>query len=67
MEYRTSWVLCLVPTHSSMASHVQSSSETWEEEKKKRDQLSSLMGGYLLKGYKMLGTNCPVCGVSGLC
>lgn len=55
-----------------MAYHVQqaarpSESEEWQEKQKRRDQLSSIMGGYLLKGYRMLGTNCPVCGVSAWC
>ncbi len=30
---------------------------------KQREQLSSAMGQYLLKGYRMLGSNCAICGV----
>ncbi|XP_064402858.1 protein ZNRD2-like [Halichondria panicea] len=29
---------------------------------KQREQLSSAMGQYLLKGYRMLGSNCAICG-----
>ena len=32
--------------------------------RERQDKISKLMGGYLLKGYKMLGTNCNDCGVS---
>lgn len=36
----------------------------WEERHQKREKLSNTMGQYLLKGYRMLGTNCKDCGVS---
>lgn len=36
----------------------------WEEQQQKREKLSNTMGQYLLKGYRMLGTNCKNCGVS---
>lgn len=36
----------------------------WEERQQKREKLSNTMGQYLLKGYRMLGTNCKDCGVS---
>lgn len=29
----------------------------------RQDKISKLMGGYLLKGYKMLGECCELCGV----
>jgi len=32
--------------------------------KERQDKISKLMGGYLLKGYRMLGDCCDVCGVS---
>jgi len=28
------------------------------------DRISKIMGSYLLKGYKMLASECPTCGVS---
>lgn len=33
--------------------------------RERQDQISKLMGDYLLKGYKMLGECCDLCGVSG--
>lgn len=36
----------------------------WEDQQQKRDKLSESMGQYLLKGYRMLSTNCEDCGVS---
>ena len=41
--------------------------EQREAAKRKRerdDRISSLMGEYLLKGYRMLGSTCSTCGVS---
>lgn len=32
--------------------------------RERQDKISKLMGDYLLKGYKMLGEACEVCGVS---
>ena len=32
--------------------------------RERSDKISKLMGAYLLKGYKMMGTNCSTCGVS---
>lgn len=32
--------------------------------RERQDKISKLMGDYLLKGYKMLGECCDVCGVS---
>lgn len=34
--------------------------------RERQDKISKLMGDYLLKGYKMLGECCDVCGVSGV-
>ena len=34
-----------------------------QAKQKHREQLSSAMGQYLLKGYRMLGSNCAICGV----
>ena len=39
----------------------------WEEKKQMRERLSHIMGQYLLKGYRMLGTNCPECEVLYMC
>lgn len=42
-------------------------SEQRAELKRRRerdDQISSRMGEYLLKGYRMLGSTCSTCGVS---
>ena len=36
---------------------------SWEQQRQRREKLSSLMGQYLLKGYRMLGSNCSDCGV----
>ena len=36
---------------------------SWEEQRQRREKLSSLMGQYLLKGYRMLSSNCSDCGV----
>ena len=33
--------------------------------RERQDKISKLMGDYLLKGYRMLGDCCEVCGVSG--
>ena len=38
----------------------------WEEQRKLRDRISSEMGQYLLKGYKMLDKTCKECAV-GCC
>ena len=35
----------------------------FQRKQEKREKLSSLMGQYLLKGYRMLGANCSKCGV----
>ena len=35
-----------------------------EARRDRNNKISSIMGGYLLKGYKMLATSCPVCNVS---
>lgn len=32
--------------------------------RERQDKISKLMGEYLLKGYKMLGECCDLCGVS---
>lgn len=32
--------------------------------RERSDKISKLMGEYLLKGYKMLGISCEICGVS---
>ena len=32
--------------------------------RERSEKISKIMGAYLLKGYKMLGSNCPECGVS---
>lgn len=37
--------------------------EVWEQMKMDRDKLSSAMGEYLLKGYRMLDSYCEECGV----
>jgi len=34
-----------------------------EARRERSDRISKLMGEYLLKGYKMLGTTCHECGV----
>lgn len=31
--------------------------------RERSDKISALMGQYLLKGYRMLGSTCDVCGV----
>ena len=36
---------------------------SWKQQRERRERLSSLMGQYLLKGYRMLGSNCSECGV----
>ena len=38
--------------------------KTWREKQVKRDELSGMMGQYLLKGYGMLDSYCSECGVS---
>ena len=40
--------------------------QKWEEQRKLRDRISSEMGQYLLKGYKMLDKTCKECAV-GCC
>ena len=40
--------------------------KTWKEKQQERDKLSSVMGEYLLKGYRMLDSYCSKCGVSGV-
>ena len=35
----------------------------WEEKRREQDKLSSAMGEYLLKGYRMLDSYCEECGV----
>ena len=35
-----------------------------EARRERSDRIAKIMGGYLLKGYKMLATICPVCSVS---
>ena len=35
----------------------------WEERKRTRERVSTLMGQYLLKGYRMLNSSCPECEV----
>jgi hypothetical protein len=37
-----------------------------EKKRERENKISKLMGEYLLKGYKMLGSTCNVCGVSTL-
>lgn len=39
----------------------------WEERQQQRDKLSGLMGQYMLKGYRMLGSSCGDCGVRNVC
>lgn len=34
--------------------------------REREDKIGKLMGEYLLKGYKMLGSTCSVCGVSNV-
>ena len=36
----------------------------WAEARETREKVSHLMGQYLLKGFRMLSTNCTDCGVS---
>lgn len=38
---------------------------TWEEQKRTRDRVSNMIGQYLLKGCRMLGSSCGKCGVRG--
>lgn len=38
----------------------------WEKKKRTRERVSTLMGQYLLKGYRMLNINCAECGVRWL-
>ena len=38
--------------------------KSWQEKQQKRDQLSNVMGEYLLKGYRMLDSYCSDCSVS---
>lgn len=38
--------------------------KVWEEKIMQQDKLSSVMGEYLLKGYRMLDSYCDDCGVS---
>ena len=35
-----------------------------EARRERSDRISKIMGSYLLKGYKMLATECAKCGVS---
>ncbi len=35
-----------------------------QAKRERADKISKLMGDYLLKGYKMLGTTCKTCDVS---
>ena len=35
----------------------------WEDKRQQREKLSNRMGQYLLKGYRMLSSNCDHCGV----
>ena len=35
-----------------------------EARRERQNKISKLLGEYLLKGYKMLGTTCPHCDVS---
>lgn len=35
-----------------------------QAKRERNDKISSIMGKYLLKGYKMLATSCPICDVS---
>ena len=32
-----------------------------QAKRERSDKISKLMGDYLLKGYKMLATSCPIC------
>lgn len=38
--------------------------KVWQQKRQERDQLSSAMGEYLLKGYRMLDSYCSDCNVS---
>ena len=40
--------------------------KAWQEKQKERDRISSIMGEYLLKGYRMLDSYCSDCNVSCL-
>ena len=46
------------------AETVQLEEETWEEKKRTREIVSTLMGQYLLKGYRMLSITCTECEAS---
>ena len=37
-----------------------------EERRATQEKVSSMMGDYLLKGYRMLDSYCPTCGVSNM-
>ena len=38
-------------------------SKVFQARRERQDKISKLLGEYLLKGYKMLGTTCPLCDV----
>ena len=38
--------------------------EKYNKSRERSDRISALMGQYMLKGYRMLGSTCEVCGVS---
>ena len=37
--------------------------EKFNKSRERSDKISALMGHYLLKGYRMLGSTCDICGV----
>ena len=40
--------------------------ERYNKSRERSDRISALMGQYMLKGYRMLGSACDVCGVGNL-
>lgn len=42
------------------------SQERYNRSRERNDRISALMGQYMLRGYRMLGSVCEVCGVGGL-
>ena len=44
-----------------------SAQEKVNKSRERSDKISALMGQYMLKGYRMLGSACDVCGVGCFC
>lgn len=42
------------------------SQERYNRSRERNDRISALMGQYMLRGYRMLGSVCEVCGVGEL-